>query len=228
VIVAAVGNNTTRPAPVAVRELSGRACRTCSASARSRRDGSVPVFSHRDKIYNDIAAPGGDPLDLPARAHRRSKECADQGYSTARDSTTSARAGHVVRAPQVSAAAARCCSRPAEPAARAGDRAADPDGQRRQRRTGCSAAPAARRAHRLGPLDVNAALQAALGGPAGARPARAERRRRRRAAALWGQRSRIEATLDFWDDQNDVYAIRLSAASASVAACAGLPAPTRT
>ena len=29
------------------------------------------------------------------------------------------------------------------------------------------------------------------------------------AAHLWGRTRRIEATLDFWDDQNDVYAIRL-------------------
>jgi hypothetical protein len=26
---------------------------------------------------------------------------------------------------------------------------------------------------------------------------------------LWGQTRKLEATLDFWDDQNDVYAIRL-------------------
>ena len=26
---------------------------------------------------------------------------------------------------------------------------------------------------------------------------------------MWGRTKRIEATLDFWDDQNDVYAIRL-------------------
>ena len=31
----------------------------------------------------------------------------------------------------------------------------------------------------------------------------------RDAAALWGRRIRVDATLDFWDDQNDVYAIRL-------------------
>ena len=31
------------------------------------------------------------------------------------------------------------------------------------------------------------------------------------AAHLWGQTNRIEAALDFWDDQNDVYAIRLRA-----------------
>ena len=29
------------------------------------------------------------------------------------------------------------------------------------------------------------------------------------AATLWGKANRIEATLDFWDDQNDVYAIKL-------------------
>ena len=61
-----------------------------------------------------------------------------------------------------------------------------------------------------GRLDVNAALKQLLSaGP----PPRDRREPNddagKDAAALWGSRIRVDATLDFWDDQNDVYAIRL-------------------
>ena len=45
-----------------------RRCRTSSASARSRRDGTVPTFSNRDVRYNDIAAPGEAILSTLPRA----------------------------------------------------------------------------------------------------------------------------------------------------------------
>ena len=48
------------------------------------------------------------------------------------------------------------------------------------------------------------------------------------AAALWGRTNRIEATLDFWDDQNDVYAIRLQARGQPVFASVRGPAGTDT
>ena len=47
------------------------------------RDGSVPVFSHRDKIYTDIAAPGVGILStFPRALTAETKECAEQGYSS--------------------------------------------------------------------------------------------------------------------------------------------------
>ena len=76
--------------------------------------------------------------------------------------------------------------------------------------TGCPACPARRDAYTgWGRLDVTAALRQ-LGGVIPPRDgfepnddAGAD------AAMLWGQTRRLEATLDFWDDQSDVYAIRL-------------------
>ena len=79
VIVAAVGNNTdTPPRPWPYASYPAALPHVLGVSALAR-DGSVPVFSNRDKIYNDIAAPGvRHPLDLPARADRR-----DEGVSRA-------------------------------------------------------------------------------------------------------------------------------------------------
>nr|MBA3413306.1 PPC domain-containing protein [Actinomycetota bacterium] len=76
--------------------------------------------------------------------------------------------------------------------------------------TGCRVCPLQRDAFTgWGRLDVTAALRQ-LSGQIPARD-RLEPNDDAgdRAAALWGQTIRLEATLDFWDDQNDVYAIRL-------------------
>ena len=61
-----------------------------------------------------------------------------------------------------------------------------------------------------------------------ARQVRAERRRRRGRGALWGRTKRIEATLDFWDDQNDVYAHPASRAASPSSSASRGPAGTDT
>ena len=60
-----------------------------------------------------------------------------------------------------------------------------------------------------GRLDVNAALKQLLSAGPPTRDRLEPKRRRRRRGRAWGKANRIEATLDFWDDQNDIYAIRL-------------------
>ena len=46
------------------------------------RDGSVPAFSNRDPIYNDVAAPGDELFStLPRGITARRPLCEDQGYS---------------------------------------------------------------------------------------------------------------------------------------------------
>ena len=96
VVVAAVGNSDEvppRPWPFASYPAALPHVLGVSALAR---DGSVPAFSNRDKIYNDIAAPGrGDPLDLPARPDRRHEGVHGAGLLDAAlcpSSRTSARA----------------------------------------------------------------------------------------------------------------------------------------
>ena len=86
--------------------------------------------------------------------------------------------------------------------------------------SGCRICPLGRDALTgWGRLDVTAAL-AALDGPLPA----ADRFEPNddaggQAYTLWGPRRRIEATLDFWDDQNDVYRIHLRRASGCTHRC---------
>jgi len=214
VVVAAVGNSDeVPPTPWPFASYPAALPHVLGVSAFAR-DGSVPAFSNRDKIYNDITAPGQAilstfPLELTAGA----KECAEQGYSTcANDDFADFRKGEGTSfaAPQVSAAAAvllavRPSLRPEQVTALLTRTARDVNAA-----TGCRACPLQRDALTgWGRLDVTAALRQL----SGQIPARDRLEPNddagEQAAMLWGQTVRLEATLDFWDDQNDVYAIRL-------------------
>jgi hypothetical protein len=214
VVVAAVGNSDeVPPSPWPFATYPAALPHVLGVSALAR-DGSVPAFSNRDKIYNDITAPGQAllstfPLDLTAGA----KECPEQGYSTcAVEGFEDFRKGEGTSfaAPQVSAAAAmllavRPSLRPEQVTALLTRTARDVSAA-----TGCRVCPLQRDALTgWGRLDVTAALRQ-LSGQIPARD-RLEPNDDAgdRAAPLWGQTIRLEATLDFWDDQNDVYAIRL-------------------
>ena len=211
VVVAAVGNSAEPPPrswpfasyPAALPHVLG-----VSALAR---DGSVPAFSNRDKIYNDISAPGDEILStLPLALTAKERDCAEQGYSSCGSDDYRQGEGTSFAAPQVSAAAAvilglRPKLRPEQVTALLTRTARDVSAA-----TGCPACPLGRDAlSGWGRLDVNAALRA-LGGPLPPRD-RLEPNDNAGAAAasLWGKAIRLEATLDFWDDQTDVYAIRL-------------------
>jgi subtilisin family serine protease len=211
VIVAAVGNNTDIPPrpwpfasyPAALPHVLGVSALT--------REGSVPVFSHRDRIYNDIAAPGHGILStLPLALTADAKECPDQGYSSCGPEDFRKGQGTSFAAPQVTAAAAvllavRPRLRPEQVTALLTQSAQDVNPA-----TGCRACAFRRDAlSGWGQLDVTAALR----GLSGELPPRDRFEPNddggRDAAPLWGPTKRIEATVDFWDDQSDVYAIRL-------------------
>ncbi len=83
VVVAAVGNADQAPAspwpyasyPAALPHVIG-----VSAIAE---DGSVPKFSNRDRIYNDLTAPGHEILSIfPRPLTGRFPSCSEQGYSS--------------------------------------------------------------------------------------------------------------------------------------------------
>ncbi|HUQ23246.1 MAG TPA: S8 family serine peptidase [Gaiellaceae bacterium] len=214
VIVAAVGNSDeVPPTPWPYASYPAALPHVLGVSALGR-DGSVPAFSNRDKIYNDITAPGQAivstfPLDLTMG----SKECVDQGYSTcANDDFADFRKGEGTSfaAPQVSAAAAVLLA--VRPNLRAEQVTALLTRTARDvsAATGCRSCPLQRDAlSGWGRLDVTAALRQL----SGQIPARDRLEPNddagAQAAPLWGQTIRFEATLDFWDDQNDVYAVRL-------------------
>jgi hypothetical protein len=212
VVVAAVGNNTEvppRPWPFASYPAALPHVLGVSAIAR---DGSVPAFSHRDKIYNDIAAPGvGIVSTFPRALTAEFPECVDQGYSPCAPEDFRSGLGTSFAAPQVSAAAAVLLS--LRPKLRPEQVTALLTGTARDVRpaTGCRACTLRRDAlSGWGRLDVTEAVRETLtdrfppkdrlepNDDAGAK-----------AKRLWGRKPRVEATLDFWDDQSDVYAIRL-------------------
>ena len=191
VVVAAVGNSEEMPPkpwpfasyPAALPHVLG-----VSALAR---DGSVPAFSNRDKIYNDIAAPGEAIVStFPLALTAATKECTEQGYSTcavAELEDFRKGEGTSFAAPQVSAAAAvllavRPHLRPEQVTELLTRTARDVSAA-----TGCRAVPAAaRRAHRLGPARRHGGAASALRRDPGQGPPRAERRRRRPGCAALG------------------------------------------
>jgi hypothetical protein len=211
VVVAAVGNGDSAPRqpwpyatyPAALPHVLG-----VSALARN---GSSPEFSNRDKIYNDIAAPGqGIVSTLPRSLTAPFRECVDQGYSICGTEDWRLAEGTSFAAPQVTAAAAMLIAE--RPRIRSEQVTAILTGTAVDANpaTGCLRCPLRRdELTGWGRLDMEAALR-----QLGARLPPRDRLEPNddagvQAARLWGQRRRLAATVDFWDDQNDVYAIKL-------------------
>jgi Subtilase family len=213
VLVAAVGNGDQAPRqpwpfasyPAALPHVIG-----VSALAR---DGSVPAFSNRDPIYADVAAPGEDIFSILPRALTTPRPgCAGAGYSDCGPDEFRTAAGTSFAAPQVAAAAAQLIAvRPdlaADQVAALITRTADDA----QAATGCARCPPQRDAYTgWGRLDVFGAVTQAQ---SDVLPVADELEPNDGAGTdavrLWGPRGRtIRATVDFWDDHSDVYAVRL-------------------
>jgi subtilisin family serine protease len=228
VVVAAVGNGDQAPEqpwryasyPAALPHVLG-----VSALAR---DGTAPPFSNRDAVFNDLAAPGQEiistfPRKLTALAR---PACAEQGYSLCAADEYRSAEGTSFAAPQVSAAAATLiATRPdltADQVTTLLTRAAVDASAA----TGCRQCPLGRDPLTgWGRLDVTAAL-AALSGPLFPHDRyEANDDADKRAYPLWfsGPRRRITATLDYWDDQNDVYRVFLRRGEALHASLVGPP-----
>ena len=211
-VIAAVGNGDGAPEqpwsyagyPAALPHVLG-----VSAFAR---DGSVPSFSNRDLVYNDLSAPGEGILSTLPRAITSSARpgCALQGYSDCGPIEFRRREGTSFSAPQVSAAAALVLAdRPQlqsdQVAALLTRTAKDA-----QPSTGCERCWSGRDSLTgWGMLDVADAVRTVdVTVPD---PDRFEANDDvATAARLWGRKGhRIRATIDYWDDQVDVYKIRL-------------------
>ena len=211
VVVAAVGNSDQAPSspwkyasyPAALPHVLG-----VSATSDS---GAIPAFSNRDRIYNDLAAPGLRILSsLPRSLTARYPSCSDQGYSICGPEEYREAQGTSFAAPQVSAAAAVLLSlrptlRPEQVTQLLLSTAVDLEFS-----TGCSACGVGRDAYSgRGRLDVAAAI-AALGKRLPERDFyETNDDLGSRAYTTFGSNRRIQATVDFWDDQDDVYAISL-------------------
>jgi hypothetical protein len=211
--VAAVGNGPQSPAtPWNFAHYPSALPHVIGVSA-VRQNGSVPNYSNRDTIYNDIAAPGDAMFSTIPRglAGAARPGCADHPYSDCGPVEFRDAIGTSFAAPQVSAAAALLLGE--NPALRPDqvawllERSADDATPS----TGCSSCLDGRdRFTGWGTLDVNAALVALTTAPLppadryepndDAGPS---------AHALPPLPRTIDATLDYWDDNIDVYRVHL-------------------
>lgn len=229
VVVAAVGNGPQSPKtpwpyahyPAALPHVIG-----VSAVTES---GSVPAFSNRDAVYNDIAAPGDAILSTVPRAQTQQRPtCPDQGYSSCGTPEFQDAIGTSFSAPQVAAAAALVLAvrpdlRP-EQVANLLERTADDANAA----TGCKQCPNGRDQFTgWGTLDIENAMQVLSAGGPFAPPDAYETNDDAGAWAypMWGPKGRtIDATVDFWDDQVDVYSIVLRKGQRLYAHLGGRPA----
>ena len=211
VVVAAVGNSDQAPdSPWKYASYPAALPHVLGVSATTDT-GAIPSFSNRDRVYNDIAAPGLRILSvLPRPLTARYPACSEQGYSSCGPEDYREAQGTSFAAPQVSAAAAVLLSlrptlRPEQVTKILQSTAVDLEAS-----TGCAACAIGRDAYSgWGRLDVAAAI-AAL---ARRLPERDDYETNddlaSRAYATYGSNRRLRATIDYWDDQDDVYAIQL-------------------
>jgi subtilisin family serine protease len=213
VVVAAVGNDDQAPrSPWEYASYPAALPHVLGVSALTQL-GNVPKFSNRDRIYNDLAAPGAEILStFPRPLTSRFPSCSEQGFSSCGPDEYREAQGTSFAAPQVSAAAATLLSlrptlQPEQVTRILEHTAADVDVE-----TGCPACADGRDPLTgWGRLDMAAAI-AALSKPLPRRDLyEPNDDAGPRAAAISGASKRVNATVDFWDDQDDVYAVRLRA-----------------
>jgi len=211
VVVAAVGNGDQAPSsPWQYASYPAALPHVLGVSAISET-GGVPKFSNRDKVYNDISAPGDRILSIfPRPLTSRFPACAEQGYSSCGPEEYREAQGTSFSVPQVSAAAAilfslRPLLRPEQVTAILEQTAVDVTPA-----TGCAACAVGRDEHSgRGRLDVAAAIGALAELLPLADRFEANDDAGSRAYKLSGSNRRLNATVDFWDDQDDVYAVKL-------------------
>ncbi len=211
VLVAAVGNGDEAPkTPWDFASYPASLPHVIGVSALAP-DGSVPAFSNRDQNFNDISAPGvGIVSTLPRSLTALKPGCPDQGYSSCGPIGFRQGEGTSYAAAQVSAAAALLIA--AKPTLTPDQVAWVLERSARDVNagTGCSRCLLQRdQLSGWGELDVAAALRA-LAGPLPP-PDRYEGNddAGTKAFTLYGRAIEVTATLDFWDDQIDVYRVRL-------------------
>ena len=214
VVVAAVGNSTQAPrTPWSYATYPAALPHVLGVSA-VREDGSVPSYSDRDAVYNDLAAPGdGIFSTIPTNLVASSPECGGDPYSDCGPPEFRDAIGTSFAAPQVSAAAALLLGQDPglapEQVMWLLERTADDASAL----TGCSECATGRDPFTgWGTLDVAAALGRLSSGlplpPL-------DHYEPNDDAGPWAHAlpplpRTIEASLDFWDDNVDVYRVRLA------------------
>ncbi len=215
VVVAAVGNGDQAPqTPWRFASYPAALPHVLGVSAL-KRGGASPAFSNRDAVYNDVAAPGEDIVSTFPRSLTATRgACADQGYTPCATDDFRPPDGTSFAAPQATAVAANLLSirpllRPEQVTAIIERTAVDANAY-----TGCPACAPGRDAYTgWGALDATAAIES-LSGVLPPRDANEPNDDAGEdASRLYfpaGAKARlVKASVDFWDDQDDVYGIFL-------------------
>src|SRR5689334_17149297 len=209
VLVAAVGNSDEAPqSPWPYASYPAALPHVIGVSALSPT-GNVPNFSDRDRIFNDISAPGQEIYSTLPRALTSFRPlCPNQGYSDCGPDEFRHAAGTSFAAPQVTAAAAVLLAlKPtltADQVANVLERSATDVNAS----NGCRACPLLRDAlSGWGRLDIAkavAALDGVLPPPDRYEP---NDDAGPQATKLTAGITSVKATIDFWDDNIDVYRV---------------------
>jgi subtilisin family serine protease len=210
-VVAAVGNSDQSPSqpwpfaswPAALPHVLG-------VSALGRRGGS-PGFSNRDPQFNDIAAPGEEILStFPLALTGAFPNCVEQGYSSCGPEEYRSAEGTSFAAPQVTAAAAMLLA--TEPGL-APDQVTEllvRSAVDAVPANGCGACAIGRdRFTGAGRLDQTAAVELLAAGAPPRDRYEPNDEGGKSAYPLFGSSRVVEATLDYWNDRDDVYRVYL-------------------
>jgi subtilisin family serine protease len=212
VVVAAVGNSDEAYAtpwpyaswPAALPHVLGVGALT--------KSGNVPDFSDQDPRFVDIAAPGvGIFSTFPKDLTAAQPNCTEQGYTGCAIGDYQHPEGTSFAAPQVAAAAAVLFG--VEPSLTASQvtRILERHTDDVNATNGCDQCPVGRDKYSgWGRLDVAKAVDFVNSDNQMPPSDRFEPNDSvSQAHKLWGRRAAFDATLDYWDDPKDVYAVRL-------------------
>jgi hypothetical protein len=212
VVVAAVGNGPQSPAtPWRFADYPAALPHVIGVSA-VRQDGTVPDYSNRDAVYNDLAAPGAAIFStIPRQLADDSPECTLRPYSDCGPLEFRQGIGTSFAAPQVSAAAALLLGQ--DPSLKP-DQVAwllERSANDASAATGCVKCPEGRDLYTgWGTLDVLNALTMLSDSPL----PQPDRYEPNDDAGPWSHAlpplpRTIDASLDYWDDNTDVYRVHL-------------------